>query len=663
MEIAKEKNLFCKIADKFKRLGSSIKSKALAFARGVKHFCSKDGFKEDMVKAKNTTKRYFSQPGNIITVVFAVVLIAMVIYPLILMFLDAFTVHSKSEMKEINELWGANVAKGDLTFLHWPTLLFNKETPAFSIQYFWTPLYRSMLMALVACLLAVVIGGVMAYLITRTNIPFKKFISTVFVFPYIMPSWALAMFWENFFKNSRIVCAPGNGMLAAIGIYAPEWLVYGFWPTAFVLGLHYAPFAYILIGGILRNMDANLEEAATILKASKAKIMGRITLPIVAPAILSTVLLVFSGSVSSYTVPYFLNRNGSFTSISISLRSAIVGGRLGQGYVMATILLVFSIVILLVNNSLTKSKKSYTTVSGKSGQISKVDLKWAKWPILVVAIIYTIFFAIFPIISFALESFEEASGDISTFTLKYWTSTEQFDSYISSKGFSTQGVFHNATIWQSFGRSILTAVFVALIAGTGGMLIGYAVSKNRRGRLTNFVSTTAFLPYLIPALSFSAVFFALIKQDAFKFLDVARTQNEISAMVICIIVGGVKFLPFASRSGTNAMLQLSGEIEEAALINGCPWYKRMTKIIFPIQKSSFISGYLLPFISCMREYTLFALITSDVTLITNVLELYNRYGVNQLANAVNLLIVVSVIGVNLLVNKLTGASIDKGIGG
>lgn len=111
------------------------------------------------------------------------------------------------------------------------------------------------------------------------------------------------------------------------------------------------------------------------------------------------------------------------------------------------------------------------------------------------------------------------------------------------------------------------------------------------------------------------------------------------------------------------MLQVSGEIEEAAIITGCSWGKRMTKILFPIQKSSFISGYLLPFISCMREYTLFALITSSVTLSTNVLEYYTRNGVDQLANGINLLLVVFVIVINLSINKFTGASIDKGIGG
>jgi iron(III) transport system permease protein len=248
-------------------------------------------------------------------------------------------------------------------------------------------------------------------------------------------------------------------------------------------------------------------------------------------------------------------------------------------------------------------------------------------------------------------------------TFKYWFSPENFDVRITAQGQSSQGIFHNYTIWRAFGRSVLVAAVVALVAGTFGILIGYAVSKNRRNRIANYVSSTAFLPYLIPALSFGAIFFSLTFKQGFQWLNVSSTNNEWSAVAICILVASIKFLPFASRSGTNAMLQVSGEIEEAAIITGCPWWKRMTHVLFPIQKSSLISGYLLPFISCMRELTLFVLITSSFSLITNVLQFYNVYGMTQMSNAVNLLIVVFVIGVNFLINKLTGASIDKGIGG
>ena len=497
--------------------------------------------------------------------------------------------------------------------------------------------------------------------------PFKKFISTVFVFPYIMPSWSIAMFWTNFFKNTSLTASAGKGMLQAMtGLLAPQWLVFGFWPTAFVMGLHYAPFAYILVGGILRNMDANLEEAAVILKATRFKILRRITLPIVAPAIISTVLLVFAGSVSSYTVPYFLNADGSFQAISITLRAELMAGKTGEGYVIATILMILSVLILTINNWFTKSRRSFTTVSGKSGQISKINLgKVTKWIIAGVLVLIVAFFAIFPLISFAIESLEETAGDISTVNFKYWFSTTSVidDPYIEQRIGEQHGIFFNRAILLSFGRSILVSLIVALICGTFGILIGYAVARKRRSRLANFVGSVAFLPYLIPALCFGTVFFSLIKQPSFSFLDATTTGSEWSAIAICCIVGGIKFIPFASRSGTNAMLQLSAEIEEAAIIVGAPWPKRMTRIIFPIQKSSFISGYLLPFISCMREYTLFTLVTTQFTLATNVLGYLQNFGAEQLANAINLLLVVLVVGINLIVNKVTGASIDKGIGG
>lgn len=627
---------------------------------------SNNSFAHKVKKVINSIVRYFSRPENIITVIFAIFLTAAVIYPLIRMVLSSFTVQSSAEAGALREEFDVKLKRGDLTVLYWPYLLFNKGTKDYSANFFWIPLYRSVLMSLLACVIAVGAGGTMAFLVSRTNLPFKKFISTVFIFPYIIPSWSLAIFWTNFFKNTHIDAAPGIGMLESMfHIYAPQWLVFGFWPTAIVMGIHYTPFAYILIGGILRNMDANLEEAAIVLKASRFKILRRITLPIVAPAMISTILLVFAGSISSYTVPFYLNRDGSFDAIAIKLRAALVTGVRGTGYVIATILMIFSILILTLNNWFTKSRRSFTTVSGKSGQISKIDLKMGKWIIAGISIIIVAFFSLVPLISFALESLESTPGDISTFSWKYWFSSESVinDPYIETRFGVQTGVFHNKTILGSFGRSLLVSLIVALICGTFGILIGYAVSHNRRGRLSGYVGTVSFLPYLIPALSFGAVFFSLIKTNAFSFLDVTTTGSELSAMGIVIIVGGVKFIPFASRSGTNAMLQLSGEIEEAAVIVGTPWWKRMLRIIFPIQKASFMSGYLLPFISCMREYTLFTLVTSEQTLATNYLGYLQNFGADQLANAMNLLLVVLVVAINLIVNKVTGASIDKGIGG
>ena len=331
----------------------------------------------------NNVRSYISKPANVITILFFIILLTTVCLPLLTLVRDSVVVHS-GEIRDIGK------PVGSFTMYHWATLLFEKLYN-YSIITFWRPLLNSVMMAIVSCIVAVGFGGTVAWFITRSDIPGKKFLSTIFVFPYIMPSWSIAMFWENFFKNSNIVaCYNQVGMLESFtGLCVPEWMLYGFFPCAMCLGIHYAPFAYLLIGGILRNMDANLEEAATVLKASRFKIIRKITLPIVMPALISTVLLVFSSSISSYTVPSFLNKNGSFPTISTTMRSLFnTASMQGQGFVVAIILLVFSVVILKLNDKFTGKRKSFTTVSGKSGQVSLVKLGKGRIPFTAVIMNY-----------------------------------------------------------------------------------------------------------------------------------------------------------------------------------------------------------------------------------------------------------------------------------
>ncbi len=614
--------------------------------RGEIPFLSERAMKS-RTRRVNNIRSYISKPANIITVIFFVLLLATVCFPLLSLVRDSLIVHA-GEIRDIGK------PAGSYTAYHWKTLL-SEDLYSYSWLNFWKPLMNSFTMAIVACAVAVGFGGAVAWFITRSDIPGKRFLSTIFVFPYIMPSWSIAMFWENFFKNSRIVaCYNQVGMLESItGICVPEWMLYGFFPCAMCLGIHYAPFAYLLIGGILRNMDANLEEAATVLKASRFKILRKITLPIVMPALISTVLLVFSSSISSYTVPAFLNKNGSFPTISTTMRSLFnTASMQGQGFVVAIILLVFSVIILNLNNVFTGKRKSFTTVSGKSGQVSLVKLGKARMPITIIIMIVSVFFAIVPLVSFALESLLEVPGDYSTMTLYYWLTSDTLEDRVFG---SSQGILRNPTIWAAMIRSIVLSFAVALISGTSGILIGYAVSRKRGSRLARWVSNMAFFPYLIPAMSFGAVYLSVSYTNTFSFLR--------GTMLILIIVGGIKFLPFASKSGANAMLQLSGEIEEAALIMGVPWWKRMIRVLFPIQKASFISGYLLPFISCMRELSLFVLLATPGMIITVVLQDFEINGLTQISNGINFLIIMIVLLVQLITNKLTGASIDKGIGG
>lgn len=594
----------------------------------------------------NRLYTYFTNPSNIILVAFAAILSVLVIIPLIYLFYNTFVIHVAEDLVFKSPV-------GSLTTQHWYYILFRTKFD-YSAKLFWIPLRDSLLMSIVACAFAILIGGGTAWFIARSDLPLKKVISTLFILPYIMPSWSIAMYWENMFASmTNSANRPGFLSLFFSLNNIPNSVCYGFWPCAICLGVHYAPFAYILVGGILRNMDANLEEAATILNASRFQILRKITLPIVAPSIISTLLLVFSSSMSSYTVPMFLGQRGNLNTISLQMNSFFnTAQTYGRGYVLAVILLLFSVVILLINQKMTAGRKQFTTITGKSGQVSYTKLGKAKYVITTFMLLYIFFFSILPIFSFFFESItESAAGGTVKFTWYYWITKEETSPYIHG----SVGIFHNTTIWKSLLNSLLLSFVVALVAGTVGILIGYAVSKNRKGILSNFVSSVAFFPYLIPAMSLSAVYLAVSATKGFTFLY--------QSLFLLIIVGSVKFMPFATKSDTSAMLQVSGEIEESAIIQNISWGKRMTRIMFPIQKSAFISGYLLPFISCMRELSLFVLLCTSDLILTSVLKNYQVYDLKQMANAINLIIIVAVLLVNFITNKLTGASVDKGVGG
>ncbi len=592
----------------------------------------------------NKIKTFFSKPQNTILVIMGIICTFSTFAPIVAIIEDTLKIHPGTIDQHLT-----GQASG-FTVVNYTDLF----TSSIAKTNLWTPLLNTLILAVGSCAVAILYGGLFAFLVTRTNLKCKKYLSSIFIFPYIMPQWTLAMVWKNLF-DSMAVTGTKDGLLAGLfGITMPSWWCQGMFPSLLVLGLHYAPFAYILIGGIFRNMDANLEEAATILNTPKWKIMTRVTLPLIRPAILSTILLVFGSSMGSYPVPHFLGLTTLSTKY-IELNDR----RTGQASILAVIMMLLGVAIMYFNQRSLKSRKSYTTVTGKSGQTSKINLgKAGKVVIAVILVIFTFFTSIFPIISFAFETFLPNPGDYSflkTFdtanlTTKWWITSEN----VTENGmYGQKGMLFNEMIWKGFAGTMLVSLACAVTAGVLGTLIGYAVSKNRRSKMAGYVNSVAFLPYLMPSIAVSIAFFKLFSGGI----------NLYNTYWLLIIVGTVKYIPFASRSSLNSMLQLSGEIEEAAIIQDIPWRKRMTRIIIPIQKSSIVSGFLLPFMTCLRELSLFMLLCGQGLILSTQLDYFDEMGLYAFSSGINLILIVTILICNALVNKITGASLDKGIGG
>lgn len=592
----------------------------------------------------NSVITYFSKPQNFILLIFGIVLSITTIAPVIYLMKDTVAVHAGTV-----DSVRTGLKEGQYTFYNWVDLF----TGNLAKVNLWKPLLNTVILSVLACVISIFYGGLFAYLVTRTNLKFKKYLSSIFIFPYIMPQWTLAMVWRNAF-NSNAITHGSDGLLAALfNIRMPLWWCQGMFPCAIVLGLHYAPFAYILIGGIFRNMDANLEEAATILDTPKWKSFLFVTLPLVKPAVLSTILLVFGSAMGSYPVPHYLGMDTLSTKYV-----AINSTRVGEASIIAIIMMIFGVAILLANQQSTSSRKNYTTVTGKSGQISKVNLgSVGKYLIAIIFIVFTLFTSIYPIISFAIETFLPNPGDysflrnwdFSQLTTKWWLTSDSLGEYGM---FGQLGMLYNGPIRKAFAGQLYVALCCSLIAGTVGTLVGYAVSKNRRSKWAAYVNSVAFLPYLMPSLSVGVAFLIFGKQ-----LSIG------GSFLILIITGSVKYIPFASRSSLNSMLQISGEIEEAAIIQNIPWWKRMFGIIIPIQKSAILSGFLLPFMTCLRELTLFMLLCDQFKIMTTAMDYFDEMGLYAFSSGMNLILIITILIFNAAVNKLTGASIDKGVGG
>ena len=594
--------------------------------------------------AWNKVKTFFSKPYNVILLLLGIVLTVTTVAPIVAIVEDTFKIHAgtiDAHLTKQTTGW---------TVVNYTDLFTSKLAKA----NLWKPLWNTVLLSVGTCVVSILYGGIFAFLITRTNLAWRQYLSSIFIFPYIMPQWTLAVVWQNLFYSTKIT-GTSDGLLASLfHIYMPKWFCQGLFPSLMVLGLHYAPFAYILIGGIFRNMDANLEEAATILDTPKHRIMFRITLPMVKPAILSTILLVFGSAMGSYPVPHYMQLTTLSTKY-VSMNSKYTG----EASILAIIMMVFGIAIMLLNQLSLTSRKSYTTVTGKSGQISKINLGAAKYVLAIILVILTFFTSIFPIISFAFETFLPNPGDysflytgnVNNLTTKWWLTSEN----VTEQGmYGQKGILYNAEIWKAFGGTLWVSVCCALVAGTIGTLVGYAVAKQRRSKWANYVNSVAFLPYLMPSIAVGAALFVLFSSESI------RLYNTYTGL---IIAGTIKYIPFASRSSLNTMLQLSGEIEEAAIIQDIPWIKRMTRIIIPIQKSSIISGYLLPFMTCLRELSLFMLLCGQSRILSTMLDYFDEMGLYAFSSGINLLLIITILVFNTIVNKVTGASLDKGIGG
>lgn len=539
---------------------------------------------------------------------------------------------------------------GEFTLHHWIRVVSSE----ISQSLLYEPLLNSVNISIWVSALSMIIGGVLAWLTTKTNLPFKKTLVFLAIIPYMLPSWITSFAWISVFKNDRIGGSQGIVQML-FGIQPPDWVSYGFLPIVICLSLNYFTFFFLLISVTLGSINTSLEETASLLGASRLTVLRKVTFPLVMPAILSAFILTFSKALGSFGVPAFLGLPIKYYTIATMLHGSMQNRMVSESYILSLILLLVCASTIYMNQRMIGRRKSYATVGGKDSRKVLFDLGRWKWPVAIAVLCFMVGIAIVPMLILVLQSFMLAEGDFSwsNFTLHFWTG--QSNPRIAS---GEVGVLVNNSIGQALGNSLHIALVASAVASVVGLLFGYIIVKRRNSLSSRLIEQVSFLPYLIPGIALSAIYLSMFAKPTLFLPALYGT------MTLIILISIVNELPFATRSGASTMYQIGGELEEAAQMQGASWFKRFIRILLPLCHKGLFGSFLLLFISVMKELDLIILLVTPQTgTLTTLIYKYAEQGFQQYANAIMVIIVAIILVMYFLASKLGKADLTKGIGG
>lgn len=588
----------------------------------------------DRIKPASITERWLNQlhqrltsPQFIISILLLIALFYLILVPLYGVCNRTLT-WSETDVRMSRE-----AVPGQYTLFHWKNVLFGRTAK----KFFYEPLINAFVTGSIAAVLALLVGGLLSWLITRTDLPGKRLLRPVLTIPYIIPAFAIALAWGALFRSPRVGGLPGLFEFV-FGTAPPLWLSYGPVPIIITMAIHYCPFALLLVSGALATIDTQLEESAELLGASRWMILRKITFPIVAPGFLSAFVLTFGKTVGTFALPFLLGGPVRYHTLATMLYASLSLGLEPIAFILALILIVITaLVVYLSSRFLGKNLRRFETVSGKGFKGKPADLGRWRWPICLMVWGFALITAIFPIGLLTYQSMMLIDGryGLSNLTLHYWLG--QSDPNIA---FGEPGVLHNPIIlgatWNSIKLSAISSIFCAFL----GLLIAYIIIRNRRSWISTLLDQISFIPFLFPAIALGAMYLSMF----------AKPHGPIPALYgtfsLLVLISVVKRLPYSVRTGASAITQIGQELEEAAELEGASWFQRIRRIVAPLATSGVVAGLMVSFVGIMRELSLIILLITPSTRVLMTLGFrYAEEDQIQLGNTLVLLVTfITIVG-------------------
>jgi len=440
---------------------------------------------------------------------------------------------------------------------------------------------NSAIFSIGSAIFALILGGIVAWLVERTNTPWKPlaYFTTIVSMgtPYVLyvSAWLLLLAKSGPINSWWRQATGSTDVL--INVYGQSGMI-------FIEGLLWSPLVFLLLGATLRNFNPELEEAARMSGATAGTTIGRITLRLSAPSILALAMLVFVRALEAFEVPALVGLPGRVHVMTTDIYDTMhltMPPDLGSASSLSVLLLGVVAVLLYFYGKLTRNAERFATITGKNFRPSQLDLgRWRYVGAAFLALNFTLLL-ILPLIILIWASMLPFYTTFSWAALGRLTADNYRHVFQSSRYISLMG--------NTFIIAIVTATVVMTLSAATGWL---SVRKAPGAAILDKLATT---PLVFPGIVLGVGVMQL-------FLKLPIGLYGTVWIIAWAFV--INYLPYGARYSFSGMLQIHRELEEAAAVSGAPALTAFRRIVVPLLSPSLIAGWLFIFLVSTRVLSL-----------------------------------------------------------
>lgn len=495
---------------------------------------------------------------------------------------------------------------------------------AFTGQRTLTALGNTLILVAGSTALAVGTGVALAWVIARTDVPFRRVLNLVPIMPLFFPPVVGAVSWVFLLgENAGLVNVFLRNALPGLWASGP-FNIFSLTGMIWVTGLYITPYVYLIVLVAFRKYDTSLDEAALISGVRARSILRGITLPVLTPAIFAGALLAMVTAMAQFAIPAILGGPAQIPVLTTEIYNNLRRHprNVEEAAALAVITVAITIVALYLQRRMLRGKDRFVTIGGKGSRQTRTKLGRWRWPVLVGVAGYVVVSVVAPLIALLNVSFRS-----------YWSATLSLDGLTLAN--YDYIVNHYALTWTSIRTSVVLATVGATIGMALAAMISYTVVKSRiRGRgVIDYVAT---LPVAVPATVLGAGLLLLFLEPPFALYGTT---------VLLVMAYVANFLPHGVRTSNASFHQVASELEQSALVCGNSWPGTFRTITMPLVSPALAGGWVFLFILMSRELSASALLASPRTTVMSVvvLDLWNSGAFPRLATFSMIVLAVSTL--------------------